>query len=141
MRTDHVLDVYPRRRGEALRFGLQETIGLAHIAKMSGKAYAAVDGDLVIAVGGISLSHPGVGNAWLLGTDDIQKYAGHLTMTIKKKISSIMEELNVDRIQCDVLVEKENWVRWAEYLGFEREGILRKFRGGKDAYVLSIVRK
>ena len=143
MTTEHVLAVFPRRREEALGYNLQETIALAHAAKLNGTALAAVDADTeeTIAVGGVFDSHPGVGNCWVLGTDDMSTYASILTRLIKEKIPEIMEAGAYSRIQCDVVAHRDTWVRWAEYLGFQREGILRAFRDGKDAVALAIVKE
>lgn len=141
MTMDHIVDVYPRRRGEALNYGLHETLSLAYEARMAGSAYAAVNEDgLTIACGGIFMSHHGVGNAWVFGTDDIKAHAKDLTRAIKDMLPQIMNDLNLNRVQADVLVEKPSWVRWAEYIGFEKEGVLRQFREGKDAYVMAVLR-
>ena len=139
MTRDHVLDVFPRRRGEARQFTLHDTLMLTMHAQQNGVAYTAIDGDLVIAIGGVYLSHPGVGNTWIVGTDDIKGHSKDFTIAMRKVIPVVMKEMQLHRIQADVITSRPDWIKWTKYLGFKEEGILRKFRGEEDAMVLSII--
>lgn len=141
LNRDHVVDVYPRRRGEALEFGLPETMALVGNACANGIAYAAIDGDKVIAVGGVFLSHENVGSAWILGTDEIKEYSKDFTKILKESIPIIFEEMRLNRLQADVIMSQPNWIRWAKYLGFKEEGILRRYRGDQDSMALSIIKE
>lgn len=108
-----------------------------------GKAYAAIDPDknLTIAAGGVFYSHDKVGNAWILGTDDIRFYTREFSEKMNEMLPKLFNEMDLTRLQCDVLVTKPTWIKWTKSFGFKEEGILRKFRGNNDSMVLSIIRE
>lgn len=138
---EHVIDLFPRRRADALLFNLTDTMTIVGEAMRRGVAYTAIDGDRAICLGGVYVSHERIGNGWLLGTDEIKDYAKDFTRILKESIPVIMEEMRLDRLQVDVVCDKPQWIKWTEYLGFTQEGVLRKFRNGKDAVVMSIIKE
>ena len=82
--------------------------------------------------------YPGVWNVWLLSTDEFDKISTALTKKIKRDIIPVWLQLG-HRFQC---VSHENNTlshKWLEFLGFEREAVLKKYgRDQKDFIMFSI---
>lgn len=94
----------------------------------------------VILFGGIYLHHHKCGEAWLICSDDIRYYQRTSARIVKRQILNMMETLELNRLQ----TKNENnkfHCRWVEWIGFTREGVLRKFdEFGNDIIMYSIVR-
>lgn len=90
-----------------------------------------------VAMLGVSLLHPGVGEAWLLATDRWNE----VWRTCTKLAIQIRDGLKLHRIQVHTAAFHTNSHAWLEVLGFQREAILRKYgSGGEDFYLMSILK-
>jgi len=89
--------------------------------------YTGMEGDTVLATGGVHRMWQGVGEAWLLvgkeGYDKprtVAKYTDYI-------FQHILEEHEMFRIQASVSAIDPVANRYAQWLGFEKEGIMRKY--------------
>ena len=89
--------------------------------------YTGLEGDTVLATGGVHRMWEGVGEAWLLvGKEGYEKpktvarYTDYL-------FQHIQEEHGLFRIQASVSVIDEVANRYAQWLGFKKEGIMEKY--------------
>lgn len=89
--------------------------------------YTGLDGDTVLATGGVHRMWEGVGEAWLIvGKEGYEKpktvarYTDYL-------FKHIQEEHGLSRIQASVAALDAVANRYARWLGFEKEGIMRKY--------------
>ena len=137
---DAIIELYPIRRGEAETLTLDQTILLFEGICKQGVAYTAVADNRPIAIGGVQVIDNGVGAAIILGTDRLKEHPKEFTELMSHMVEEIMDDLQLHRVQCDVLASKPEWVRWTKYLGFEEEGIMRKLRNNQDCVLLARVR-
>jgi len=93
-----------------------------------------IDGDIVTIMG-ITGIRPGVYEAFITKTAHIFKHAKEFHDTMVKVVESALKLEGLHRLQMYVDSTIPRDIRWAEKLGFEREGLLKKFDIDKDYYV------
>ena len=98
-----------------------------------------IDGE-IIACGGIYPIWENVGEAWFLGTDYVNKYPIIVTKTIRKYLKDLMFNNKLHRVQAHVRSDWDRANRWIEFLGMQKEGVVRKFSpDGRDHILFSKV--
>ncbi|HEX3124578.1 MAG TPA: hypothetical protein VHQ21_14885, partial [Rhodanobacteraceae bacterium] len=73
--------------------------------------------------------------AWALLSRD----AGRCMVSLTRGISRWLRFHNTGRIDTAVDCTFEAAIRWAEMMGFEREGVMRQFKDGNDYYLYAQV--
>lgn len=117
-------------------FGMQpDRVGLQHFID-SGLAFAVVRDEEVLALGGVRDVWPDRGVAWGLLASGI----GATMVPITRAVRRFMHVCPTRRIEAEVAVGHEEGRRWMEMLGFEREGRMRAYWGGKDFDLYARVR-
>ena len=107
------------------------TLGLYY----SGNSHllSLVSDDGIVAILGGSLIWQGNMFFWAILSELVLKYPKDTHKTIKKLIESYARGLNLRRGQIDVRADFDEGNRWAEALGFEFEGTMKKYGpGGAD---------
>ena len=97
--------------------------------------YTGLEGNTVLATGGVHRMWEGVGEAWLLvGKEgyDIPKTVAKYTSYI---FQHIQEEHQMFRIQASVSAMDKRANKYAQWLGFEKEGIMRKYGPDGSDYI------
>lgn len=105
-----------------------------------GPSYTMVNSEHVIASGGILPLWKGVGEAWVVSSDLVPKHYMAFVRTVVGQLNKITKDMSLDRVQTTVNVEHAVSIKWVEWMGFEREGLMRKFIGGQDYYRYARVR-
>ena len=77
---------------------------------------------------------PGVGEAWLGATGLARHYPLFMARDLKGRMDECARQMGLHRVQCTVLASKPNSLRWARMLGFEPEGLMRKFGPQKEDF-------
>ena len=91
-----------------------------------------VDGR-VIGCGGVSKFWDGVGEAWLLVSDKLPEYKWLSVKVMRIMFDRAMIDFN--RIQAAVLASDPVAIRFIEFMGFENEGLMRRYGfQGADFY-------
>jgi len=106
-----------------------------------GIGYTIIDSDIIIGCGGVVDMHDGVGEVWTVIGEAFTGYKAERTVysTCKKFIN--MLDPFYHRLQMCVKADFEEAQRFAEHLGFENEGVMRKFDSqGRDYIRYSKVR-
>jgi RimJ/RimL family protein N-acetyltransferase len=93
-----------------------------------------IDGDIVTVMG-ITGIRPGVYEAFITKTEHIFKHAQKFHDTMVKVVEDALELEDLHRLQMYVDSTIPRDIRWAERLGFEREGLLKKFDIDRDYYI------
>ena len=100
------------------------------------------DGEIV-AVGGINLIHPGVGEAWIVLTKQSRKdgiFAIIACRAISDKLDSIAVELKLKTCQSHIRADFPKAIRFAEALGFTNPCEIQDyFPGNVDALLYTKV--
>lgn len=99
-----------------------------------GEAYTLTIDGKVICIAGLFEMWPGVAEVWTLMSDEAHRYGIAITRFIKKLIAEHTGDYH--RVQCTVAEDYEISHKWLNVLGFEREGLLRKFARTGDSYYM-----
>ena len=122
---------------------LQESVKALPDMHPIGDCRTASIGDVIIGVGGVVLLWPGVGEFWLMLTKDVKEHTSSLTVMrgIKEFIDEIIEVRGIDRAQSILRADFDAAIKMNEFLGFKREGLMRKYLpDGSDAYIYARVK-
>jgi hypothetical protein len=83
--------------------------------------------DSPIAVLCISIAWNGVGEAWSVTTDGIEIQPFAFVRTVKNLIAQQIIDHGLHRVQMTVRDDYEAGNRFAQFLGFKSEGVLKKY--------------
>lgn len=93
-------------------------------------SYTTLLDGVIVAVGGASIMWEGVWEFWLIMTKESKRNGAYGIIaleTIRKKIDEIVEENNIVRAQATVRIDFTKGIKMLEALGFQREGLLRRY--------------
>ena len=77
-----------------------------------------------------------VAEGWVIATSEMLKHPIAISKAIKKDFARIAKEHNIERVQTAVRKDFKTGIRFAEWLGFEREGLMKKWGfDGTDQYM------
>lgn len=94
-----------------------------------------------LGVVGMYLPSPGVGEFWSLSDVSILRFRKLYGKSMRWIIERVKHAYKLERAQFFVRAD-EIWAeRWAEFLGFKKEAILRKYKNGQDHYIFAWVRE
>lgn len=104
-------------------------------------ALTFMDGETPVAIFGVFNFMPGIIHLWGLISDAARKKPVAFHKLSGELLNFYQKRHQIRRIQIDVRVSYTEGQRWAESLGFEREGIMRSFGAdGTDYYLYARVR-
>jgi hypothetical protein len=113
----------------------------ARLCHTDGPAMSYWDGEKLIACGGIRIYWKGVGEAWMAATPEIIHYRRELLSYARQFLSDSADEYGLWRLECNVRSDFPGAIRLARHLGFQIEGIRRKYgTDGIDCFLYSAVR-
>lgn len=93
-------------------------------------------GDQILGIVGGFKWNPGVIQIWAILSEDIKKYPISFHKICLELIDFCEQQHSPRRLQIDVRVDFERGQRWAESMGFIREGTMKKFASdGSDCYL------
>ena len=100
---------------------------LAEGWKKGGPSYTmTVDGEIAVCAGLVLLGWNRA-EAWTLLSSVFTKHYRTCFREIKKRLSLLIEESFIRRVQATAVPHYEEGIRFLEHLGFEQEGLLRKY--------------
>lgn len=93
-----------------------------------------------VGIIGVTVLRAHIAELWGFLSEDVKKYPLAFHKQCIELLNKYFAELNVPRFQCYVMSEYLEGNRWMKLMGFQREGLLRKFGAdGKDYFVWSKV--
>ena len=102
--------------------------------RVQGMSWSAdVDGRIVASAGLIPL-WAGVAEAWMMGGDDIGRHQVKVARQIRTMFDDVMKQRGLYRAQANIHHRFDKAIRLAEWLGFENEGLMRRFGIEGDDY-------
>ena len=105
-----------------------------------GMSFTGLLNNKPIAAGGISYLWDGVAEGWVLASRDIFKYPIFCAKTIKRRTDLLAKNNKLRRIQTAVKADSDTAIRFAEWLGFKREGFMKNYGpDGADHYLYAKV--
>lgn len=118
-------------KNDLLQPGVVESLAAA------GQSFTAIEGDQVIAIAGIAIQWEGRAIAWALISED----AGKHFLAIHRAVKGFLDQADIRRIEAFVDSDFKQGMKWIEMLGFENEGLMRKFSIiGNDCYLFARVK-
>ena len=113
----------------------QKLLKIAGFADDNSPSYSGfVDDEYAFSAG--IVESLGVGTVWVLTTPLVEKYPLWFSKAVRNMLNAGTDLYKLQRIQATVLKENTKAIKWIEFLGFEREGLMRKYVGG-DHYLYS----
>jgi len=97
--------------------------------------YTGMEDGAVLATGGVHRMWNGVGEAWLLVGKEGYSKPKTVARYTDYIFQHIQEEHDLFRIQASVSALDETANRYAQWLGFEKEGIMRKYGPDGSDYI------
>ena len=125
------LIVRPHEEGVKEAVRLSDTEWAKAIGKEAIEAYTLYLGDTIIAIGGLNILWPTVGEVWIVGSQHIPSVRFSYMRAAKFYLKYFKEKYKLKRVQAQVVEGYDMLTRFAESLGFEYEGTLHNYCGGK----------
>ena len=98
-------------------------------------AFTGLVGKKPIFAAGMKMIWGQVAEGWVIATEDMWNYPLSVAKAIKKDFARIAKENNIVRVQTAIRKDFKQGQRFAEWLGLENEGLMRKFGfDGTDQY-------
>jgi hypothetical protein len=107
---------------------------------LRGPAYTITNG-VPIACGGVLPLWKDVGEGWVVTSPLVEKYPVTFAKTVWRATKKLIESMDLYRIQTVVDAEHEVSQIWVERMGFENEGLMKKYLGGRDFYRYALIRE
>ncbi len=98
-------------------------------------AFTGLVNNKPIFAAGMKMVWGQVAEGWVIATQDVWNHPLSVAKAIKKDFARIAKENNITRVQTSIRKDFEQGQRFAEWLGLENEGLMRKFGfDGTDQY-------
>ena len=98
-------------------------------------AFTGLVNNKPIFAAGMKMIWGQVAEGWVIATQDVWNHPLSVAKAIKKDFARIAKENNITRVQTSIRKDFEQGQRFAEWLGLENEGLMRKFGfDGTDQY-------
>lgn len=108
---------------------------LLKIYEQLESSFTFMDEGEYLCAGGVIAFWEGVGEAWFILSDNMDLAKFTICTTVKKYLDILLDGPFV-RIQATIKADDEKSIRFVEWLGFEREGLLRKYGIERADYYL-----
>lgn len=135
-----MIELFAYKPGDALllnclerEFNLKEQDQLAQRPYVL--AYTAKIGEQVVAVFAMSTVFSGVFEVWSLLSQDVKKHPKTLAKTAKKFVDGL-SKFGAHRIQMTTRHDLKGGQKWAEFLGFKPECVMRKYGPDQMDHIL-----
>ena len=98
-------------------------------------AFTGLVGKKPIFAAGMKMVWGQVAEGWVIATQDVWDYPLSVAKAIRKDFARVAKENNIVRVQTAIRKDFEQGQRFAEWLGLENEGLMKKFGfDGTDQY-------
>ena len=99
-------------------------------------AFTGIINDKPIFAAGMKMVWGQVAEGWVIATNEMWKYPLSIAKAIKKDFARVAKENNITRVQSAIRKDFSEGQRFAEWLGLEKEGLMRKWGfDGSDQYM------
>jgi len=99
-------------------------------------AFTGMVNNKPIFAAGMKIVWGNVAEAWLIATDEMWEHPIGIAKAIKKDFARNAKEHNIKRVQTAIRKDFKEGIKFAEWLGMEREGLMRNWGfDGSDQYM------
>jgi hypothetical protein len=121
------IDLIDLREGQIIESSLFDGIDL-------GTAFTLMVDNKIICCAGVVNHRARVGECWLIASKDFRKYRYIICKTVKNFLKMLAPFYQ--RLQMSVREDFIEAQKFAEFVGFEKEGLMRNFDANNDNYFL-----
>ena len=119
----HVADRVPLQNQSQLGLVLSAMPGYL----VPGRGLALMDGSEIVAVTGLAPLWDVVAEAWFLPTREVKNKKLRTIRLVRKEFDAAIKRLKLRRVQAIVRSDFKDAHKLAKFLGFESEGLMRKY--------------
>jgi len=101
----------------------------------AGNCFTCIYDEEVIFCGGVNVIFPHTGECWILCSKRIKTFVREIYHYSRIALNKIVNENNLYRLQAHIRPDWKNAINFVENLGFEIEGLCRKYINGQDYYL------
>ena len=94
-----------------------------------------------VAVGGVATWQPGVGQAWMVGTEDVGLVGVEIAHACRKSIKALFETGTIHRIQAFSAATHKRAHRWLRAIGLHEESRLPMYGKNGEEFIIFAVTK
>jgi len=106
--------------------------------EQEGMAFTGVINDKVIAAAGMKRIWGNVAEGWFLAKNDVWNYPITIAKAVKQNLDYLAKTNNIKRLQTAVRADFGIGIRFAKWLGFTNEGLMKSYGfDGADHYRMS----
>jgi len=99
-------------------------------------AFTGMVNDKPIFAAGYKIFWGNVAECWLIATNEMSNYSLSVAKIIKKDFARIAKENKLQRVQTAIRKDFKEGIKFAEWLGLEREGLMKNWGfDGSDQYM------
>ncbi|BAQ86269.1 putative acetyltransferase [uncultured Mediterranean phage uvMED] len=99
-----------------------------------GLSFSLFANNDIVLSGGITPMWDGVAEGWVIASKRIFDHKIKSIISIKKRLDLLCENNNVWRLQTSVKENFKTGIRFAEFLGLKKEGLMRMYGPDKSNY-------
>lgn len=136
LQPEHLFQFTPQP-AQAAALGMLTPDFAQTLVAQTGVGWAGVLDGRVIGCAGIAECWPGRAEAWTLLSEDAFDVFRHIHRVVRR----VLADCPWHRVEMKVDADHVAAIRWAEHLGFEREGLMRKYTADqRDVFLYARVR-
>lgn len=127
----HLADIYDTDPNVLKRWRL---LG-ENIKNMGIATTVWVNGEVLACVAVVRLYH-GVGEVWTLASKRVNKHPLGYIKALRRGITIHMQVMNLWRLHGTIRADFEGAEKWVKTLGFEKEGLLKKYGPSGEDHIM-----
>lgn len=128
------LNLIEAKEEDIARYG--EINGDTYIAlSENGVAFTAIEDGRILVIGGILQTSMHTGYCWTLISKHASKGGVKVFRLVKNQLEAMMRDMKIHRVETSNLRDAVDHHKWCKLLGFEEEGILKKYDDRKRDYI------
>ena len=89
----------------------------------------------ILGIGGFSLINTTTVWVWMKQTHLAKNHVKFMCRIVKECLEIFVKEHGIKRAQAYIEIDFPEAIRFIQYLGFERESLMKNFVGNKDAFL------
>ena len=106
-----------------------------------GQAISVIERGKTLGIFGSTPIWKGLDEGWFLVDEAVRRYGIAMTKVAKKWIALKFQKDSLNRLQITVRCDDIRAEKWAKCLGFQTDGVMRRFGpDGSDFFLMSIVK-
>jgi len=126
-KPEHGQEILDGKMNKGAPQHISKYLNFAKSLHVPGQSFSAIDNGHLIACRGIKQLWPGVAEVWFLSSDKVHNHVRPVIKIIFKYLPRLIKEQKLVRIQSAVRADWPEAQRFAQFMGLENEGLMRKY--------------